>query len=44
MVKLLSLILTIGSDPNNHLSFCKTAFFPELSNPKAVKDYIEKKI
>ncbi len=35
--------LTIGSDPNNQLSFCKTAFFPELSNPKAVKDYVEKK-
>ena len=34
--------LSIGSDPNNQLSFCKTAFFPELSNPKAVKDYIEK--
>ncbi len=35
--------LSIGSDPDNQLSFCKTAFFPELSNPKAVKDYIEKK-
>ena len=35
--------LSIGSDPNNQLSFCKTAFFPELSNPKAVKDYVEKK-
>ena len=35
--------LTIGSDPSNQLSFCKTSLFPELSNPKAVKDYIEKK-
>ena len=35
--------LTIGSDPSNQLSFCKTSFFPELSTPKAVKDYVEKK-
>ena len=35
--------VTIGSDPSNQLSFCKTSLFPELSNPKAVKDYIEKK-
>ena len=35
--------LTIGSDPSNQLSFCKTSLFPELSTPKAVKDYIEKK-
>ena len=35
--------LTIGSDPSNQLSFCKTSLFNELSNPKAVKDYIEKK-
>ena len=31
-----------GSPPNN-LSFCKTSFFPELSNPKLIKDKIEKK-
>ncbi len=31
-----------GSAPNN-LSFCKTSFFPELSNPKLIKDKIEKK-
>ena len=35
--------LTIGSDPSNQLSFCKTSLFNELSNPKAVKDYVEKK-
>ena len=35
--------LTIGSDPNSQLTFCKTSLFGELSNPKAVKDYIGKK-
>ena len=35
--------LTIGSDPSNQLSFCKTSLFNELTNPKAVKDYVEKK-
>ena len=35
--------LTAGSDPNNQLTFCKTSLFPELSNAKAIKDYIEKK-
>tara|TARA_B100000886_G_scaffold30124_1_gene18948 strand:+ start:2128 stop:2742 length:615 start_codon:yes stop_codon:yes gene_type:complete len=35
--------LTIGSDPSNQLSFCKTSLFNELSSPKAVKDYVEKK-
>ena len=35
--------LTVGSDPNNQLTFCKTTLFGELSNPKAVKDYIGKK-
>ena len=32
-----------GSAPGNNLSFCKTAFFPELSSPKLIKDKIEKK-
>ena len=35
--------LTVGSDPNNQLTFCKTSLFGELSNPKAIKDYIGKK-
>ncbi len=35
--------ISIGSDPSNKLRFCKTALFPELSNPKAVKDYVESK-
>ena len=35
--------LTLGSDPNSQLSFCKTTLFGELSNPKAIKDYIGKK-
>ena len=35
--------LTAGSDPNNQLTFCKTSLFPELSNAKSIKDYIEKK-
>jgi len=35
--------LVPGSGPGNNLSFCKTSFFPELSNPKLIKDKIEKK-
>ncbi len=35
--------LAPGSGPGNNLSFCKTSFFPELSNPKLIKDKIEKK-
>ena len=35
--------LIVGSDPSSQLKFCKTSLFPELSNPKAIKDHIEKK-
>ena len=35
--------LTVGSDPSSQLKFCKTSLFPELSNPKAIKDHIGKK-